>query len=135
MSSTDPGSRSFMGLLLGGSLAGHLTRHAKPYPAVAVAGHEAEAVGGTAAAALIQPAAAPDHQEETTAEAGRHYPFRGAFRIFPGAVQVVVRVVPVAAPFPGVAVHVVQAPGVRWVGADLGCPSQVWSRGRSAVRV
>src|SRR5947207_7359868 len=135
MSTTDPGSRSFMGLLLGGSLAGHLTHHAKPYPAVAVAGHEAEAVGGTATAPLVQPAAAADHQEETTSEAGRHHPFRGSFRIFPGALPVLVRSVPVAAPPPRVAVHVVQAPGGRRAGAELGCPSQGGPRGRPAVRV
>src|SRR5579872_328902 len=47
------------------------------------------------------------------------FPFLGSFRVLLGTVLVVVAVVPVLAPFPDVAVHVVQAPFVGGKAADL----------------
>src|SRR5262249_53149517 len=117
------------------SFGRHLAYHPEAGPAVGVAGHEPEPACGAAAARLVQPAAAPDHHEEIVAEVGRHYSLVRALRVFLGAAAVVVGVVPVAAPLPYVAVHVVKAPGIGRVGADLRGPPQVGPAGGAAVGV
>src|SRR5262249_19858465 len=76
-----PGSRRLM-VAPSRSFGRHLAYHPEAGPAVGVAGHEPEPVGGAAAARLVQPAAAPDHQEEIVAEVGRHHPLVGAFGVF-----------------------------------------------------
>src|SRR5207302_8755934 len=60
-------------------------------------------------------------------------PAAGSLRVLTG--RLVGGAVPVAAPLPDVAVHVIQAPGVGLVGADAGRPPQVRPPGGAAVGV
>src|SRR5205823_11840657 len=100
-------------------LAGpHVARHAKAGPAIGLALLEPKTAGRTAAPAFVQPAPAADHHEEITPKAGRPHAVLRPLRIFLGTLLVGIRVVPVIAPLQDVAVHVVQAPGVRRVRAD-----------------
>src|SRR5262245_47303357 len=77
---------------------------------VAGPGQKSVAVGAAAGGCVAAPAAAAQHAE---------LPRRRALRVAARAVAVPVAVVPVGAPLPAVAVHVVQAVIVRRERADL----------------
>src|SRR5262249_37514251 len=79
---------------------------------------------GPAAPGEIIPAAAPDHPQR---------PAGGALRVARRALLVIALGIPVVAPLPDVAVHVIQAPGVRRERAHGAGPLQVRAPDRRAV--
>src|SRR5262249_51408007 len=98
------------------------------------------AVGGAAAARLVQPGAAaddpvplPDARLVPCLVTGRYDALLRPCRVLLRAILVIVRVVEVLAPLADAAVHVVQAPGVRLVRAHLARPPQVLALVRAAV--
>jgi hypothetical protein len=74
------------------SLAGHVARHPKAGPAIALDRLEPKAAGRTAGPAFVQPAAAADHYE-VIPQAVRHHAVFRPLRIFLGTLLVVIRVI------------------------------------------
>src|SRR5262249_10970980 len=107
-----------------GLLGGHHADDADAVAVVAGARDVTVAVGGAAVARRVRPAAAA----ERLARAGGR-----PRRVQLGAGLVVAGVLPVGGPLADVTVHVVQAPGVGLVRADLGGALQVRPLGRVPV--
>ena len=94
---------------------------------------EPQSKGRPARPALVGPAAAPAHPGDVAVFAFRCRGLRG-IQVGIGAARQL-RVIPVPAPLEGVAVHVVQAPGVGGVAADLGGPIERRPRLGPVVRL
>src|SRR6266545_2122637 len=111
--------------------------HAEPHPAIrySVALLQTETVRGATAAWLVEPAAAAHHPEKFVGEPAAQRALGRPLGIDARAVLVVIRIVPIGAPLRDVAVHVVQAPGVRSMRADLDGLLQKRPFSRSAIGI
>src|SRR5262249_4617098 len=100
---------------------------------VAPLGLEPQPASGAAGPAVVGPGAAPADARMVA----RPVPLRRGLRRVQVGVDAAGEpgVIPVAAPLEGVAVHVVQAPGVGRVAADLGRAPQRWPRLGAVIRL